>query len=309
MKNNFTANISLKNCILPMILVIISISVTYTPFIASISNTYLSTFVAQIIRIIFWLCISFFSFRMFKGITNGIKINEEKLEFHGELKEFLKITLIYGVLNMITFGLALPLFMKKKYEYIVANISYKGQPFQFQGGIKAMIIFVFIILGSIYGFMAIIWFGIYIPFPFDLSGEVQEMIALLITVSLILITTTYLIHWYARIGYGNYKLGFKDHYSTYIPFMLLWLVVSSITLGLGSIFMGIWILKTYIRDLEARSDKHRITFSEDLDIFDDGFYIIGQMLVTIITLGIYTPMAYQRVLNRFLPKIYYTKEY
>ncbi|QZT37455.1 DUF898 domain-containing protein [Halosquirtibacter xylanolyticus] len=308
MKKNLTANISLRNCILPMILAIIIIIYIYTPPIIPISNIYLSTSLGQLTRIISWLSLSFLSFKMVKGILEGIMIDNEVLEFHGILKDYLKIALIYSVITIITLGLAFPLFLKKKYEYLVANTTYKGQPLQFRGCIKAMTIFISVIMCSIYAFLAIAMLDINIPFSFDLSGDAQFAIFYLLLISFVIISTAYLYHWYARFNYKDYKLGFKNHFTSYIPYLLLSFVGSILTLGLGSIFFSLWVKKIYIKDFEAKSEEQLITFSEEIDIFNDGFYILGQMLLIIITIGIYTPIAYQKILNRIIPKIAYTKE-
>ncbi|MGB0976055.1 MAG: hypothetical protein ACPGSG_03665 [Prolixibacteraceae bacterium] len=73
--------------------------------------------------------------------------------------------------------------------------------------------------------------------------------------------------------------------------------------------MSIWIIKHYVSHLVAyKDDVEAVSFFEEYNIFKDGGYLLGQMLLTLITLGIYSPWAVNNSCKRLASKTGYIKQ-
>jgi hypothetical protein len=70
--------------------------------------------------------------------------------------------------------------------------------------------------------------------------------------------------------------------------------------------VAIWLYKYYINNLVAYKDEVEVvSFFEEFDILKDGGYLLGQMLLTLITLGIYSPWATNNIGKRLVSKTGY----
>ncbi|MDC1106870.1 DUF898 family protein [Prolixibacteraceae bacterium] len=304
MKNNLSANINLTKSLIPLIFVIIA----YAMLIFTIVPTSPYKHLALPSFIGFFASLLIFSFMTTKGILNGISIENEPLKFNGSLWKFILIHIGYSLLSIITIGMATPVLIKKAHSFMVDNTTLKNESFQFKGKSRAMVIFMAIF---IIAYIAII-IGITVSglFPMQTTQSPLILFAVIYPILLLFIcfTSAYIYHWYVNISYKGYNLHFKSTFYSYITPWVATIFGTIFSLGLASPFLNLWIAKKYINDLEATSQEKTITFSEEFQIKKDGFYLFGQTLLTIITLGIFMPFAYQNIYNRLIPKIAYTKE-
>ncbi|QZT37456.1 DUF898 domain-containing protein [Halosquirtibacter xylanolyticus] len=304
MKNYLSSNISLKGCIIPMIFMII----TYATLIFTMNPQ--SSYVAYgfLSFIAFFASAISLSFCMRKGIINGLFIEEEPLKFDGSLGRYFLILIGYTLLSMITVGITIPLLIKKSQCFFIDNTTYKKEAFKFKGKIQAMVIFMIIYLAAFITISIIA--GTQLKNGNIPSGSNFLPLVIVYPLILVLISfiSAYLYNWYANIDYKNYNFHFRSSFSAYITPWLLTILGTVFSLGLVTPFLNIWIAKKYINDLEATNEESTVTFSEELDIKEDGIYLLGQTILTIFTIGIYLPIAQQKILNRIIPKIAYTKE-
>ena len=81
-------------------------------------------------------------------------------------------------------------------------------------------------------------------------------------------------------------------------------LLSVVTLGIYLPLATVKLYKYFVERTVARSDESNKQFGYDIEPKDDFLFIWGQTLLTIITLGIYYPWAFCKVLDRVVGKTY-----
>ena len=131
------------------------------------------------------------------------------------------------------------------------------------------------------------------------------IILLLMLFSLIV----YIIRWSIDINYKEYNITLNGNLGKDILYNLIAVTATIVSFGLLFPFMAIWINRYYIRHLVAYKDEVEVvTFFEEYNMLKDGKYLLGQMLLTIITLGIYSPWAINNSCKRLASKTGYIKQ-
>ena len=114
----------------------------------------------------------------------------------------------------------------------------------------------------------------------------------------------YFYKWQVNVKFRNYTIRWETGFWKSCGKILLEIILSIITLG---IFYPLAILRLYTYFLGktyATSENNRKGFGYDLENGKDFLFIWGQLLLTIVTLGIYYPWAYCNINSRILSKTY-----
>jgi Predicted membrane protein len=233
-----------------------------------------------------------------KFTTDSIEYKEERLATSYTITQFLG-TFIFGMfLSIITLGIYLPWFAQRLMVFFIEGSSYKGISYKFDGdgltlfGIITLLLVVPIIALSI---ITAAFFGV---------GSSEE--ALLANVyQLVALAPLYtlLFKWMINGSYNGYRISLKVDFFRFMGFIFLHLLLTIITIGIYFPLFYLNIYKYVLSHVDcANAEGERVALDYDIDRKGDFLFIWGQLLLTIVTLGIYLPWAYTEVMRRVLSK-------
>jgi|APDOM4702015248_1054824.scaffolds.fasta_scaffold109078_1 uncharacterized membrane protein YjgN (DUF898 family) len=236
----------------------------------------------------------------------SIRFTTESMEYKGErfevsytTSQFLSTFLLGLFLSLITFGLYIPWLIRSIVTFFLEGSSYRGVRYSFLSdgltlfGIITLLIIVPIIAIS---FIGIIIFGIDHP-------EKSSMLANIYQLIIIAPYYTLLSKWLLNARYGEYRISLKVSIAKMAAFIFGQIVLTIITAG---IYFPVYMLKMYryvLRHIECvNGEGEQVRLDYDLDAVQDWLFTWGQILLTIVTLGVYVPWMYAKVTARVLGK-------
>lgn len=257
---------------------------------------------------------------------NGFKI---KCEFH--LGKYIGIIISGLVLSIVTLGIYIPWFFKNLQRFFIHGASYNSHKFAFRG--KGGKLLVIIALAVFIPFI-VVGFIVFTVLNSNIEIWIYKVLVIASLVSMIYLT----FKWMVDIRYKNYlisldtgfframgKIGTELLLAVILVFIFQRLTLLSIEiwrnsgffptfgkivieLALAIITAGFYFPMAFIRLYRyfaehTRSnivDGKQITLGYDGDQVTDFLYIWKQILLTIITLGIYYPWAFCRIVTRVL---------
>jgi len=245
-----------------------------------------------------------------------VKISIENTEFRnstfafkGKFGQFMGILILGGFFTIITLGIYSPWFIKKMQQFFVGNSSFDSTPFEFLGkGGKLLVIFLLtLILPMIFFFAAI---GVALAgnqqlFLNPSSGSVFSSFIMIIAVVVLLIPYMYYFYkWMVDVKYKNYLIRWETSFWKSCGKIALEILFSVITIGIYYPLAMLRLYQYFVERTVAVSAERTKKFGYDIASKDDFLFIWGQLLLTIVTLGIYYPWAYSKVIGRILGKTY-----
>ena len=118
----------------------------------------------------------------------------------------------------------------------------------------------------------------------------------------------YLIYkWMVNIDYKKYNISWETSFWPSCGKIAFEILLSIITLGIYGPLAMLRIYKYFADRTVAVADDSKFKFGYDIDHLNDFLYIWGQILLTIITIGIYYAWAFSKIGNRILSKTYLEK--
>jgi len=242
-----------------------------------------------------------------KLILQGISLKQSNIRCDYNIGKYIGIVFLGMLLSIITLGIYSPWFVKNLQSFYVDNSSYKDNRFSFLGtGGK---LFVIILLTLI---IPMILLGIitYVAFGADMQTQsLSYRIWSQIIMTVILIPYMYYIYkWVVDVRYKEYYIKWETLALPSMGKIAVEVLLSIITIG---IYFPLAFLKLYKYFSERTKGKaldgQTIGFGYDIDNLNDFLLIWGQILLTIITLGIYYPWAICKISQRILSKTYMEK--
>lgn len=268
------------------------------PSLSSIICLYGVFFSCVIVSII----VEFFINKLY--LTN-ISFNDENLVFDGTLSEYAKINVKGFLLSIVTFGVYSSWFQENICRFYASNTSYGNKKFKFNGnGLTLFIIsiaFFFAILIIVFTFALMEFFT---------SGSEPisaiAMYGLILGYVLVIGAFIYFVTWWSiNFSYDNNTIKIKE--GVMMSGTLIFLretFFTAITLG---IYYPAAIVKMYrfiIENTEARDENGVLVaeFGVNINALENFGFIFAQLLLSIITLGIYTPWAICKIYSTMINK-------
>lgn len=246
------------------------------------------------------------------------KRSVEACGFQGERAEadyvfgiYYKRLLFGALMCVVTCGLYLPWFVADFTKSLVGGISFKGVKFDFHGtGIDLMSI---LILGLIMPFILLVVVSVAVTAGGLLAESVVATIVgmvMIMVASVAIYSLGYalLARWMLRLSYGDKVL--KSNFSLLGATLYIieqW-AFTIFTLGLYAPMMSLRIVKYFVSEITCGEGRERVRLGMRLRSWRDWAYVWGHTLLVVVTLGIYTPWFYARLMNRFVPRIYIDSE-
>ena len=122
---------------------------------------------------------------------------------------------------------------------------------------------------------------------------------------IIVIPYMYFVYkWMVNIDYKNYNVKWETEFWNSCGKIALEILLSVITVGIYYPMAMIKLYKYFTEKTIAQSGEIRRKFGFDADNINDFLFIWGQILLTIITLGVYYPWSISKIGKRILSRTY-----
>lgn len=228
---------------------------------------------------------------------------DNTITFNGKFRQFVGLILKGILLTIITLCVYMPWFIRDIYRFFVNNSSYKNESFVFQS--KGSELFFIIIVTLLIPIIVLTVLTVKI---FTLTpGEVSTsyMVVNQIVIWIIMIPYVYSVYkWMINIDFKNYKIKWETELVPSCKKIALEVLLSIITVGIYYPMAMIKLYAYFVKRTIAQSGDVKRSFGFETDNTNDFLFIWGQILLTIITIGIYTPWAVCKIGTRILNRTY-----
>lgn len=241
-----------------------------------------------------------------------ISFRGKTFTFTGNVGEFVSLTLRCSLLLFITLGFYLPWYYSRIMQYYVSHITFDGEPARFEGtpgklmkyfvlGLVLPLFFWVIAFGSIIAVATMYQMNNYPDIAtslFILSSVVYMSLFIIIIPFMY-----YLYKWFMNIAWKNLRFYWKTEFWGSFFFIIgqVFLIVITLGIYMPAGILAIWkyfIDRTVIdRDGQPAG---RFVFTRERGGFG---FLWGQILLSIVTIGIYLPWAYANILRYMLSHV------
>jgi uncharacterized membrane protein YjgN (DUF898 family) len=226
---------------------------------------------------------------IFKAFSNRLYLNNEHFSYHGKISNFLFLNIWNIFLTLITLFIYYPWYLKNLCTYIAKNMEFQSTRFDFSG--KALPLLGMLLLTV---FIPIILLGIGILLlKQHLQNDYIATIIIQIATYFLLIPFIYFFYkWLFNIQYKGYQIQWKTVSAEAIGIILreFFLTVISL-LFYGPVAFGKLYAYFTERTFITKENKITHTFKVTLDYFEVWKITFKNIVLTILTLGIYGAWA------------------
>ena len=256
------------------------------------------------------------TFYIAKLSIENVSLRDKSIVFDGTFGKYIGTVLLGSFLSIITLGIYGPWFMRNINIFFINNSSYNSNSFRFKGeGGKLFLILLFtliipiIIISVIMSFFIISNLGSINSESVNF-GQISTMTVInQLVMILIMIPYIYLVYkWMVDVEYKNFNISWKTDFWSSCGKIAIEMILSIITVGIYVPLAYLRLYKYFTEKTFAESDERTIGFGYDIDQLNDFLFIWGQLLLMIITLGIYFPWAFCKIGSRVLGKTYLIEE-
>lgn len=242
-----------------------------------------------------------------RQIVESCGLEGERAATDYSVGEYVRKCLVGALLCAITLGVYTPWFVAKMTKYLLGGISFKGVKFGFQG--SGFELFAIVTLSLILPLVILaLLFNVAVfsaPFRESLTTLIVGLVIFLFAmVAVCALGYSLLARWMLKVNYGE-RL-FSTNFTTLgaTLFVIEQVALTIITLGLYAPMMSLRIVQYFLSATCVGEGRDCVRIGMRLRSWRDWAYVWGQLLLTIVTLGIYIPWFYTRIFNRFVPRIY-----
>jgi uncharacterized membrane protein YjgN (DUF898 family) len=250
------------------------------------------------LMVVMMLAILILATPILRKIIGGVCLNDQPFTYSGKTGEFVLLNIGRGLLSLITLGIYAPWYATRLLKYLAgrtsfhnASLSFNGKGFHLFGLLLATLVFPLIpysvavaAIGK--GLIGNIWFAV-----------VNQAV-----VVLILIPYMYFVYkWSVNAGYRGYSIRWETQALPSMGMILLQILLTIITLG---IYYPVALAKIYAyfmsRTVAREQGSGGYSFNASFNYFGVWKTVWAQILLTVITCGIYGAWAYCRVIRVFV---------
>jgi uncharacterized membrane protein YjgN (DUF898 family) len=247
-----------------------------------------------------------FTYYFVKLTIANIEYKENRVVFGGKFSTYVGKIMLGLFLSIITVGVYIPWFIRNINRFFINNTYYKTRNFEFKG--EGVNLFVIILLTLFIPLMFII-IGLAIIIIRDKENVETYMLIYQLALPLIMTPYYYLFYkWIVNIKFDDYHIQWDTRFWSSCGKLALEITLSVITIGIYFPLAAVRLYKYFVMRTIAIKKEQRFPFDYDIEPGKDFLFIWGQMLLTIITLGIYYPWAYCKITERILGKTSFTTD-
>ena len=245
----------------------------------------------------------FLTFYITKILIENIQYNGKSVTFNGKFGSYVGTVIVGFILSIITLGIYMAWFIKNIYSFFIDNSSYENESFKFRGkGGQLFVIFLLTLFVPIF-LVTIITTTLMIANPGNSISA--ALILQQVVILIVIIPYIYLIYkWRVNIDYKSFNAKLETEFWGACGNIALQILLCIITIGIYTPMAVVKLYKYFADKTVAQSADIKIKFGFDADNMSDFLFLWGQMLLTIITLGIYYPWCISKVGSRILGRTY-----
>lgn len=249
-----------------------------------------------------------FVFVMSKLVIQSIECRNVKILCDYHLGKYIGIIVSGIVLSIVTIGIYIPWFIKNMQQFFIHGATYDSHKFAFRGAGRKLFLIMTLTIFIPFLLVGIVLFSI-LKSSIDLQSQNFLLIYQLI-VMFCLVPNIYLIFkWMIDFRYKDYLISLDTSFFAATGKIAIELLLAVVTFGL-------YFPLAYIRMYSYFADHTKsnivgtkqITMGYDGDQLPDFLFIWGQIVLTVITLGIYYPWAFSRIAQRILAQTFVRTE-
>lgn len=256
-----------------------------------------------------------FSTLLFALITptlEAVGMDGERVSTSYDFGGYMKRVLGWSALTVITLGLFAPWMVVRLVRYFLAGASYRHRPLGFHAhsmGLFSMIVLVLFLPIVLSAFL--VESGV-VAVPNILALENHTLILALVVVMLVVLLwmsffCAVFVRWMVNQSCGEERIVSRLHVGKTTMYVMAQLLLTILTLGLYTPMMELRLLKYFAETVEV-GEEHPRRMGMSLRSWRDWGYVWGQLLLVIVTLGLYMPWYYTKILRRFIPRLYLTSD-
>ncbi|MBN2614884.1 MAG: DUF898 family protein [Bacteroidales bacterium] len=222
------------------------------------------------------------------------------LQFNGTFSSYLEAVIPGIILTMITFTLYLPWLIRDYIRYFVDNSSLKSKNLKFLGkGNVLFAIYLFVVVPVLVaGYMLSVWKNI--PLDQAVLHWIPQVVQYVF-----MIPVLYLFYkWLINVEYRGFRIRSVSRFWPSLWKIMVELFFSVLTLGIYIPMMCIQLYIYFAVRTVAENKQAERYVGFDKDPLNDYLLIWGQILLSVLTLGIYVPWAIAKVGKVFLSRTY-----
>lgn len=246
-------------------------------------------------------------FQYIKALIPGVSFDGKKFSFTGTFGDYMKINLKGLFLSLITLGIYTSWYAEELNCFIAENTKYPEKDLAFNG--KGSKLFIYTLLSFL---LPIIVLG-GIVVPLYISGLQGAYFSLILAMFIYMvgifviasIFSFYEYKWMINYTFGNENITLNVSASKSVLFLVGQLFLGMITFGIYFFAANVKIF-AYFAENTIFTDKEQGTIQKMhfSGATGEGFLLIlGQTLLSLITVGLYMPIAYAKINNWFISNL------
>lgn len=255
--------------------------------------------ISEIVGISFSIIYFYFSFLIYKICASTLSYKGESLIVDGDLKKYLKIVVGGLLLVIVTFGIYGCWYERNLRCFFAESTSYKNHKFKFEGTGGTLFKIYTVILVTF--FVAAIFLSVLVGK--SISSVLLLYILLFFAITVLIFMT---FRWQINWSYDNKRIKMSEggcvNGVLFISREIFFLII---TWGLYFPFAAIKIYRYYLEHVVVCEGKDVVAnFGCDIDVIDEFSFIFTQFILTVITLGLYSPWAFSKICTKLFSKTY-----
>lgn len=236
----------------------------------------------------------------------GYEGENVKTDYH--FGDYMRLTAVGSLLTILTAGIYAPWFCVRLTRYFCEGASWRLRYFGFHAkgmGLFAIITLLFwlpymVLLGCVMGGTMLLPTEA-APTTTAVLASVVGTIVFVLWMALFCVVVT---RWMMNLSIGDERVVCDMHVGRATLFLAGQMVLTLLTLGLYTPMMELRLMQYVAENTKVGEGEGARYLGMRLRAWRDWGYVWLQMLLTIITLGIYLPWYYTKILNRFIPRLY-----
>jgi uncharacterized membrane protein YjgN (DUF898 family) len=243
----------------------------------------------------------------------AVEYKEKTFSFIGKFGQFLSVYIPGFLLSIITIGIYSPWFTANVMNFFAQKSTYNSNNLEFKSkGSDLFLIMLFTLIIPMLVLMFIIGAVVLI---LKMRGLLQQpasnplsyvfaVLMLLLILAMVIPYMYYVYKWGVNFKFKNYNIQWETTFWSSALKIALEILLSMITLGIYTPLAVLKLYKYFAERTIAKSETSSKKFGYDMEPGSDFLFIWGQLLLGLVTLGIYYPWAYCKVSERVLSKTF-----
>lgn len=260
--------------------------------------------------VLFWAIgvgVTILSFDVVRATVESVVADGERFSASYDRKELFSLAAKGSLLTIVTLGIYGPWFLAKLMNFAAQGVMHKHHSCSFRGrGVKLFCYSVLsLVLPVAVAIAVIIASGLLVP-----ESAVESfapVAAFIIVVGELLCLSLWsglYCRWYLDFTYGGKELKCKASAAEMMWFFVKQNILSFITFGLYLPMVELRVWRFMLRNTTLADQQQTQRLGMELHPWRDWAWLWGQVLLVVITLGIYTPWAYAKTVSRFGSRIF-----